>query len=678
MSLLNAENISLSFKNQKIFDNANLIIDKPGLYFLMGRNGSGKTTFFKAVTGKLKLSKGSINLKYGTADVSYCNADPLVFNNLTVKENIELVCNDDNKILELSKIFGLDSILDMNAKKCSAGEKQRITIIRTIIENKSIILLDEVTSHLDDITSNVVLSYLKKLSKTHVIIYSTHYEFDTTKYADYIININDYKFNVTKINGCDNDTMVQNNSLNFLSEKLLKKATKWKPDIIFNILFSILATITLLILWLVTLSPTRAYAKCASKTDDGKYSIINSLYKLWLNNANYKNTNDQQFLTEFIKNNSKVGFGIDHFIVSLPFNENYKSPDDMKTKNYQIDYILIDENIDDNCIWVSSELYQSFSSYKFIDSNGDMDISGQNFKVKELSLSGYQNDRVWYDYYLVANELTFKKFIKISNVNTISNSTYEIIQGRAPENDNEIILEYHSWYGDLNFIGTTYTLSMYGAKKEVTITGMYVNPDYLFDIGAGYLVTDDAYDYFLDSEDVNLNYNIAYANPSDLTDDDYQNLLEHNYGFVNDCGDTAYYIYEFVKENKRPFIISIIFLIVFDTLSVLYYMSYQKLSTSNNLTLIKILNKEKIALKNILKNKLFNCLFITAVSFSIFAIAQFFISKLYGQTVISYYYIANSEKMIDFKMNDFLYYAIPVIILIEFVTSCIQVRRVVK
>ena len=207
---------------------------------------------------------------------------------------------------------------------------------------------------------------------------------------------------------------------------------------------------------------------------------------------------------------------------------------------------------------------------------------------------------------------------------------------------------------------------------------MYVNPDYLFANGQGFLVTDDAYDYFLDSEDVDFNYDIAYANPSDLTDEDYQNLLEHNYGFVNDCGDTAYYIYEFVKDNKRPFIISIIFLIVFDTLSVLYYMSYQKLSMSNNFSLIKILNKEKIAVKNILKNKIIYCLLITIVSFSIFAIAQFFISKLYGQTVISYYYIANSGKMIDFRINLFLYYAIPAIILIEFVTSFIQVRRVVK
>ena len=107
-------------------------------------------------------------------------------------------------------------------------------------------------------------------------------------------------------------------------------------------------------------------------------------------------------------------------------------------------------------------------------------------------------------------------------------------------------------------------------------------------------------------------------------------------------------------------------------------MSYQKLSMSNNFSLIKILNKEKIAVKNILKNKIIYCLLITIVSFSIFAIAQFFISKLYGQTVISYYYIANSGKMIDFRINLFLYYAIPAIILIEFVTSFIQVRRVVK
>ena len=107
-------------------------------------------------------------------------------------------------------------------------------------------------------------------------------------------------------------------------------------------------------------------------------------------------------------------------------------------------------------------------------------------------------------------------------------------------------------------------------------------------------------------------------------------------------------------------------------------MSYQKLSTCNNLNLIKILNKEKIAVKNILKNKIFNCLIISILSFLIFIIAQIIISKIYGLTIIRYYYIANSGKMIDFRMNSFLYYTIPVLIFIEFVASYIQVRRVVK
>lgn len=142
MDALKISNLNFRFGKQVIFDNFSLSITDNGFYTLMGRNGSGKSTFFKLLLKKLSPVSGKIDIFDNNGDdVAYCMPDPLVFNNLTVLENLLIVSNDVEKINFLTAHFKIASIINDKTKYLSAGEKQRVCIIRTILEDKVLPIL---------------------------------------------------------------------------------------------------------------------------------------------------------------------------------------------------------------------------------------------------------------------------------------------------------------------------------------------------------------------------------------------------------------------------------------------------------------------------------------------------------------------------------------------------------
>ncbi len=228
MNYIELKNVNLKFKDQVIFNDASICIQKPGLYCLVGRNGCGKTTLFNVLTKRVKIDSGK--LYSNTEKISYVDAKSFLFTNLTVKENLNVVSNDETRIDFLTNKFNLNIILDTRVKQLSEGERQRVAIIRALLEDKEIILLDEVTSHIDDETSILILNYLKELSKTHIIIYATHDEKDVDEFADSIIHIEEEKIIIKEINSINNQVIEsQKNDYNPIN--LLNKIIRFIPTI---------------------------------------------------------------------------------------------------------------------------------------------------------------------------------------------------------------------------------------------------------------------------------------------------------------------------------------------------------------------------------------------------------------------------------------------------------------
>lgn len=179
---------------------------------IVGHTGSGKTTIFNLLLRFYKPDCGDITIDgkdiYSYAkevyksNVSIVNQRPFVFN-LSIKQNFDLVDKDRSRQIEMCKRVGIhdfimslpkgyDTVLSEDAKNISGGQKQLISIARTLLTDSEVLLFDEVTSSLDPDTALKVEDVLQDLKKDHTIIVITHKK-ELMKKSDYLIVLNEGK-----------------------------------------------------------------------------------------------------------------------------------------------------------------------------------------------------------------------------------------------------------------------------------------------------------------------------------------------------------------------------------------------------------------------------------------------------------------------------------------------------
>jgi ATP-binding cassette subfamily B protein len=211
------DNITIYHDNKEILHNVNCKIKGFEKTALLGNIGTGKTTLIKALLGLLKY-KGDIfidgnNIKdlggeFISKNISYIPQNPKLFNR-TILENLSYGTNyDENKIVDILKQFdvfdfftqfdkGLNSNVGKNGDKLSGGQRQLVFILRSIIQNKKIILLDEPTSSLDDIYKKTLFRILNsQVDKTIVMI--TH-DNEILHYFDTILLLDKNKIKIINV-----------------------------------------------------------------------------------------------------------------------------------------------------------------------------------------------------------------------------------------------------------------------------------------------------------------------------------------------------------------------------------------------------------------------------------------------------------------------------------------------
>lgn len=205
--MIRLEHISKSYfingNKIDILKDVNFEINENGLYFIMGKSGSGKSTLLNIIEnvltqddGKIYIDNKEIYFKKEKERVLFFKRyigiifqHYNLFNELTIKENIDLTISlkenvDISYIENLKEQLGLKEIYNQKVDTLSGGEKQRVAILRAMVNRPSIILCDEPTGALDEENSNILMNELKKISKDSIILVVTHNEDLTNKFSD--------------------------------------------------------------------------------------------------------------------------------------------------------------------------------------------------------------------------------------------------------------------------------------------------------------------------------------------------------------------------------------------------------------------------------------------------------------------------------------------------------------
>lgn len=188
-------NLSFSYRNDKlIFENLSFVIPKNKKVALIGKSGSGKTTFAKLLMRLYDIKNGNIFI--GNVDISnvhkqslrenisYVGQESFFFSG-TILENINLKKKPIKEVIYICKLLEIhdfiislpnkyNSMIYENGKNFSAGQKQRLSIARAVLSNPKILILDEATSNLDVNTELQIDKILNKLSKKITIIVIAH------------------------------------------------------------------------------------------------------------------------------------------------------------------------------------------------------------------------------------------------------------------------------------------------------------------------------------------------------------------------------------------------------------------------------------------------------------------------------------------------------------------------
>lgn len=216
---IHCNNITFNYSdepNVEILENTSFITEIGETIAIIGGSGIGKTTFFRLVLGLLECNNGSIELEnqYGEKiPVSVATRQLFAYvpqgNTIisgTIAENLRLIkptATDEEIIyaLEMSCAYdfvkklpdGINSYIGENGKGFSEGQIQRISIARALIKDAPILLLDEVTSALDEETESKLLNNIRKHFINKTVILVTH-KLNALEISDRIFKVENKKF----------------------------------------------------------------------------------------------------------------------------------------------------------------------------------------------------------------------------------------------------------------------------------------------------------------------------------------------------------------------------------------------------------------------------------------------------------------------------------------------------
>lgn len=198
MEILKIQNLSKSYlinkdRKNEVLKDVNLTVNENDYIAIVGASGAGKSTLLNVILGFLNYDDGSVKVfsnevkeftdeeisELRSKKISFVPQDLIVFPALTIKENLEMKADisgvDDFDYEKFIIKYNMEELLKLNsAKNLSGGEIKKLMILRALINEPELLILDEPTANLDEEYVDKFLDLLDELNKNMTIICVTH------------------------------------------------------------------------------------------------------------------------------------------------------------------------------------------------------------------------------------------------------------------------------------------------------------------------------------------------------------------------------------------------------------------------------------------------------------------------------------------------------------------------
>jgi len=188
-------------------DNVSFHVNKGEIVCLLGVNGAGKTTAMRVLSTVFEPTSGTAEIegydivtqgKEVRKNLGFLSGDTGLYTRLKVREFLRYFgdlyglarTETDSKIAEMAELLDMNSFLDKKIDFLSTGMRQKVSIVRSIIHNPPVMILDEPTAGLDILTARNIVSFIKRSKEEgKSVLFSTHIMREAERLADRIVLI---------------------------------------------------------------------------------------------------------------------------------------------------------------------------------------------------------------------------------------------------------------------------------------------------------------------------------------------------------------------------------------------------------------------------------------------------------------------------------------------------------
>ena len=205
--MIEVKNVTKKYGSLVAVNDISFTVKDGEIVGLLGPNGAGKSTTMNTITGYIEQTEGDIKIngydtikksKKAKAQIGYMPEGVPLYDDLTIKEFVTYIAElrkvkrseRKEKVQEVIKKTGLETIQKKIIKNLSRGQKQRVSLAGALVGDPKVLILDEPTVGLDPKQITEIRSLIKELGKKHTVILSSHILSEVSQICDKVIIIN--------------------------------------------------------------------------------------------------------------------------------------------------------------------------------------------------------------------------------------------------------------------------------------------------------------------------------------------------------------------------------------------------------------------------------------------------------------------------------------------------------